>query len=583
MKKMIVLLFMSLIFLSACQPNEKITVDRILENIKIGFAAGDDENQVTQNLQLPLNYQNMADVNITWQSDHLEIVDAFGAVNRPLRDTNVILEVTVVYNNQNRVKHFALLVIGTLAKHEVTFIVDEAIFGVEIVYEGDFVEMPHVEVSDGDTVLGWFELDAELPFDFDLPVTEDMILYLRVEVKTSAQYLVKYYFQNIEDDLYTLEADEVNEGYIGQTVTADENFDGFMFAEGFDRTGVVLADGSLVIHVYYERVVYEVEFFVDNTSYETLWVRYEGIVGDSINDPLKEDFVFVSWLIDVENQTPFDINTPITDHLDLYAFFEAVFVYEGYYEGADGLGGEDLINFLRSTITRGLTPTTYGEARDILQESDEDPNNPNNVLTIYNRWSVDSTWTGLQSDSTWNREHVWPQSRLDSSASNSSRNSASDLHNLRPATPSVNSSRGNKDFDFVTTSATYFPGHDDKGDVARIYFYMVTRYSQFTLVDYDMLSSPSRPLYSGAVLSALLQFHLDDPVDDFERNRNEVIYSYQGNRNPFIDHPEFVMLIWGDVYEQLDYSHQDEHVHVIVVVVYHQVDMNQMRRKYQQL
>ncbi len=46
-------------------------------------------------------------------------------------------------------------------------------------------------------------------------------------------------------------------------------------------------------------------------------------------------------------------------------------------------------------------------------------------------------------------------------------------------------------------------------------------------------------------LEVLLQWHLDDPVDEFERNRNEVIYSYQGNRNPFIDYPEFVSIIWG--------------------------------------
>jgi endonuclease I len=422
-----------------------------------------------------------------------------------------------------------------------------------------------------------------LPFDFAQAVTKDMTLYLRLEEKMSAQYLVKYYFQNIEDDSYTLVSDELKEGYIGQTVTVDEIFDGFIYAEGFDRSGVVQLDGSLVINVYYDRIVHEVKFFVEDAIYETLWLRHEDIVGDLVSDPFKEDFIFASWLIDIENQIAFDTNMPITNDLELYAYFEVIFVYEGYYEGADGLSGDALMVFLRSLVTSSLTPTTYGEARDILQESDRDPNNANNVLTIYNRFSVDATWTGLQSDSTWNREHVWPQSRLDSSASNSSRNSASDLHNLRPATPSVNSSRGNKDFDFVTTSATYFPGHDDKGDVARIYFYMVTRYSQFTLVDYDMLSSSSRPLYSGAVLSALLQFHLDDPVDDFERNRNEVIYSYQGNRNPFIDHPEFVMLIWGDVYEQLDYSHRDENVHVIVVVVYHQVDMNQMRRKYQQL
>jgi len=52
-------------------------------------------------------------------------------------------------------------------------------------------------------------------------------------------------------------------------------------------------------------------------------------------------------------------------------------------------------------------------------------------------------------------------------------------------------------------------------------------------------------VYQMAMLDVLLQWNLDDPVDDFERNRNEVIFTYQHNRNPFIDYPEFVPLIWN--------------------------------------
>ena len=60
-----------------------------------------------------------------------------------------------------------------------------------------------------------------------------------------------------------------------------------------------------------------------------------------------------------------------------------------------------------------------------------------------------------------------------------------------------------------------------------------------------ILSSSSKSPLHG-VRSTLLEWHELDPVDDFERNRNDVIYSYQGNRNPFIDHPELVDYIWGD-------------------------------------
>lgn len=88
-----------------------------------------------------------------------------------------------------------------------------------------------------------------------------------------------------------------------------------------------------------------------------------------------------------------------------------------------------------------------------------------------------------------------------------------------------------------------------KGDVARMMFYMATRYEgdatgepDLELVDY-ISGFTSEPIFGK--LSTLIEWHTNDPVDDFERNRNEVIYSYQGNRNPFIDHPEYVAQIWG--------------------------------------
>ena len=64
-------------------------------------------------------------------------------------------------------------------------------------------------------------------------------------------------------------------------------------------------------------------------------------------------------------------------------------------------------------------------------------------------------------------------------------------------------------------------------------------YSRYTLVD----TTPK--INEMGKLSTLLKWHLEDPVDDFERNRNEVIFSYQGNRNPYIDYPEFVEMIYG--------------------------------------
>ncbi|MGD9993811.1 MAG: endonuclease [Salinivirgaceae bacterium] len=208
----------------------------------------------------------------------------------------------------------------------------------------------------------------------------------------------------------------------------------------------------------------------------------------------------------------------------------------GYYDGAEGLTGTDLELFLREVVTDGYNGISYGDSRYILDETDQDPNNENNVILVYLGTSVSGTW---DAGATWNREHVWPQSLLGVDVSNASINEGSDLHNLKPANPSENSSRSNDYFDNYRTSDTYEPRDEVKGDVARILFYMTVRYSNLELVN----NAPST--YQMALLDVLLDWHQEDPVDDFERNRNEVIYSYQNNRNPFIDHPEFVSSIWN--------------------------------------
>ncbi|MFP4177543.1 MAG: endonuclease I family protein, partial [Acholeplasmataceae bacterium] len=133
----------------------------------------------------------------------------------------------------------------------------------------------------------------------------------------------------------------------------------------------------------------------------------------------------------------------------------------------------------------------------------------------------------------------WPRSLLGVSVGNGSRHEGADLHNLKPTSPSENSSRGNKYFDDFMSSSSYEPPENVKGDIARILFYMVVMYDHLELV------SRTPGTYEMAMFDVLLEWHVDDPVDDFERNRNDVIADYQNNRNPFIDHPELVEKIWG--------------------------------------
>ena len=193
-----------------------------------------------------------------------------------------------------------------------------------------------------------------------------------------------------------------------------------------------------------------------------------------------------------------------------------------YYDSAEGLSGMALFNELNRIINNGFKQLSYDDAKWVLEESDRDPSNPNNVILVYTRESVPGKWNYPN----WNREHTWPQSKLLASGQKA------DMHNLKPADVAENSRRGNLPFGYMSGSGVYEPHDDVKGDIARILFYMATMYPALNI---DNLGD----------LDVLMQWHIIDPVDDFERNRNEVIYKYQKNRNPYIDNPGYVELVWG--------------------------------------
>ncbi len=227
----------------------------------------------------------------------------------------------------------------------------------------------------------------------------------------------------------------------------------------------------------------------------------------------------------------------------------------GYYDDAVGLTGEELRSALHNIIKDHDAPS-YNDLRDfILKESDEDPANPNNVILIYSGISRDKDLFGGNVGE-WNREHVWAKSHGDFG---NYPPEGTDAHHIRPADVQVNSLRGNLDFDEGGNPVPGAPGcrmdNDSfeprdavKGDVARMIFYMDVRYDggngELDLVVVDAVNTAPAPQHGK--LSTLLQWHVQDPPDDFERHRNDVVYSYQDNRNPFIDHPEFVEDIWGD-------------------------------------
>ncbi len=285
-----------------------------------------------------------------------------------------------------------------------------------------------------------------------------------------------------------------------------------------------------------------------------------------------------------------------------------MYVPVGYYDSASSLIGEALKDTLNDIIT-GHTefPYTDKDLDDMdvwkmLRAGDEDPDNDENIILFYSEFSwhkeCQDTNTDLLPDycfenndreedyTEWNREHIWSKSHGDfededgyafeDSFGGYALGAHTDAHHLVAAERTMNSIKNNRFFDDChdginddnlvdrgfgnyTCGAWYFEPRDDmKGDVARMLFYMATRYEgeDGDYVDLELttdlylyedseiaIKNSKLPYYEN--LEVLLRWHLEDPVDAWELERNETIYQFQGNRNPFIDHPEYVELIWG--------------------------------------
>lgn len=234
----------------------------------------------------------------------------------------------------------------------------------------------------------------------------------------------------------------------------------------------------------------------------------------------------------------------------------------GYYAAANGKTGPDLRQALHGIVrNHHVIPysSTSFDTSDALKVLDRDPANTNNIVGIYSRESEPASSFGLTTG--WNREHLW----CDSYGLDGVEPAYSDLHNLRAEDMNVNSARGNKFFDISDTqSAGYrFPAHSEaplastdsdsweppdnvKGDIARALFYMTVRYTgdvsnepKLSLIE-TTSQITSTTNFMGR-LSTLLRWSQADPVDGAEVLRNDVVYSYQTNRNPFVDHPEWVV------------------------------------------
>ena len=260
----------------------------------------------------------------------------------------------------------------------------------------------------------------------------------------------------------------------------------------------------------------------------------------------------------------------------------------GYYETVDSSNAASLRTTLHDLIddhTRFPYTSSSTDTWDILESADEDPADPDSILDVYRNRSFDKEGGG---NDLYQREHTWPKA-YGFPNDDSTNYPYTDCHHLFLSDAGYNSSRSNKPYAGCNAECTEkvtdenngegggegtYPGNSNwtkgsftqgiwetwigrRGDVARALYYMDVRYEggshgesgadEPDLIltnDRELIASNNRDnnesiSYMG-ILATLLQWHTDDPVDEVERNRNDVVFTFQNNRNPFIDHPQWV-------------------------------------------
>lgn len=248
----------------------------------------------------------------------------------------------------------------------------------------------------------------------------------------------------------------------------------------------------------------------------------------------------------------------------------------GYYDSVDlssqAAARTSLHNLIDGHLRFPYTSSST-DTWDILEDADEYPVGSNTILDIYQNRLFTKFGGGT---GPYNREHSWPNSYGFSSSGDIP---YTDCHHLFLSDVEYNGFRGNRPFDDCASGCVaYVPDVNDgsggsgmpnlagtsggvliwetwdtrKGDVARAMFYMDVRYEGDVSGEPDLIltdnaalivTTDASPAYMG-LLSTLLEWHNADPVDAKEMRHTDAVYSYQGNRNPFVDHPEWASLVF---------------------------------------
>lgn len=240
----------------------------------------------------------------------------------------------------------------------------------------------------------------------------------------------------------------------------------------------------------------------------------------------------------------------------------------GYYQSCEGKGGKSLLEQLCKVISDHEN-VGYSGLWTMYQETDT--REDGTIWDMYStkRWTYKKEQCGSYSavGDCYNREHSMPKSWF-----NDASPMYSDGFHIYPTDGKVNGLRGNLPYGECASGSTpsapngikalgrigsctfsgysgrvFEPDDEYKGDFARSYFYMAACYNdRIANWDSDMLAGNSYPAFKTWAVDLLLKWHRQDPVSAKEIDRNDAVYGYQHNRNPFIDHPELAEYVWGD-------------------------------------
>ena len=433
---------------------------------------------------------------VSYISSHPEIISEDGVITAPSKDTEVTLTVIVEIDGVKYSQDITVLVKGNnQGKSDLSSDIEKGLT--------DFTNLFNKYNKENYTEENYKELQKI----FEKGQEEIKNVKDKSQIEQILDNYVLYFDEieqkkNILDILFEIE-DDLESVLIlsGQTITSD----------------ITLKTSSL----YNSTIIWK-------SSNENV-LSSTGKVGKN----LESTKVTLSYQVEVDGQTydgiSIDIYVKTNSNLPTY--------YNSINLSLRGTALKiELRNLIKSTHKRVLT---YDNLKTETAKTDADLNKSGNIILIYTRASVSGKWNV----SVWNREHIWPQSQGWFKTSGA----GADIHHLRPSNPSANSSRGNKPYSEISnrenhkkttnglfygySNKIYFEPRDEvKGDVARIIFYLLVRYPE---------SDGYRITKVASSMDMLLKWNAQDPVDALEKNRNQKAYEIQGNRNPFIDNPDF--------------------------------------------